>query len=118
MTPDLLTLVSYETMGGDHGEGYWIGLKYNSTVGKYLWVSNNLEIENPDSRLKYTSPGDCVIVMSYTTALIPSPCDQNYKIICQSGKDLIRYCFLLFYTNYVYFSFSIFNFNLIERSFN
>jgi hypothetical protein len=79
-------------------ESFWVGLTYNSTVEKYLWLSDNTEITIPywEDNQPLPGVGDCVVFIilncmlhlaMYTGALF-------VKIICFKLKLLIVLFFL------------------------
>ena len=71
-------------------ESFWVGLTYNSTVDKYLWLSNNMEITNPywEDNQPLTGVGECVVF--YQLKLHSSPCNVYRSLICQNGNYLLQ----------------------------
>ncbi len=69
-------------------DSFWVGLTYNSTVEKYLWLSDNTEITNPywEDNQPLPGVGDCVVF--YHSKLHASPCDVYWSLICQNGNYL------------------------------
>jgi hypothetical protein len=79
-TPELSSSLLNETS--------WLGIHYDSTSGKYVWLSNNLEISNPNwmEGEPLTNHGDCVV--SYLSMWYTWPCEDYWEVICQAGYSL------------------------------
>ena len=74
---------------GNDGESFWLGLKYNTAIGNFFWISNNLKMTYPiwGSGQPDLLNGNCVILNISTSLWATQDCDQPQRVICQTGKD-------------------------------
>ena len=74
-----------------HNHAYWIGLRLNTTSGKYEWRSGR-ELNDTNITWKNTNPSsnnqdnlDCAVVFKDGDWDLMS-CNTKWHYICQSGK--------------------------------
>ena len=84
---DQFASAAYE---GYDGDGFWLGLRYDPNVGKFFWISENLEMTNPiwgpsQPDFRY---GNCVVLYLGSSVWTMQDCNQLQSTICQTGKNI------------------------------
>lgn len=86
LNQQMFTLASYY---GVESEPFWLGLRFDTAIKNFFWISNNLKMTFPiwGNGQPDLLNGICVILDLSASLWSTQDCNQPQRVICQTGKD-------------------------------